>query len=100
MKKKPAKAVIIEALLNAANGYLTQRPENDASNATNTRPTRSSKTAGARITSHQKSEQIKKAIDEGTVKTSALAEQLKAQNVQRAIPPVVSLVSTDWYSLH
>ena len=90
LQKRPKRAILIAALLDEANGYTTDAPMLNASSPSEARPTKSSKTRGSRRTTSQKAVLTQKAIDDGTMKSSALAKQLEDSGVQRAIPISVS----------
>lgn len=94
LSKKPPRRILCEALLDLANGYTTLNPVPDASKVASARPSKVSKTRASHPSTQQKATLTQQAIEDGSIKTTALSRQLRGQNVQRAIPVQVSRLHT------
>lgn len=81
---------MIQALLDPQNGYSTSEPLRPEGPAPSTKLPKiyinKSKVAGTRNTTGQKEEAVQKALNEGLMKSSALAAELRKKGVGVATP--------------
>lgn len=76
----------MDVLVNTANSYTTDWPAGKCNLIS--KDTSHSKTKGACTTINQKERNVLKVQEDGTVKSSRLAEKLKQQGAKRAIPGI------------
>lgn len=86
--RAPKKDILIQALLDPALGFSTTKPLKLSPAAA--AELSKSKTLGSRTVSTHKERAVEEAIDAGTVKSSPVADELKAHGIGIAIPPVSS----------